>query len=502
MCRDLRTQVPSISMSTPSSSATSKGRGKGPISTAAVQIAQAAVREGVTMNELSQLAQADPGFALRLLSVVNSAAFKRRTEVRDIPQAAMLLGVRGMRNIALSLAVTDLVPMGAASIPILTNCMRRAVSARLIAEEMGLKDLDSYFTLGLLLELGLLSRAHEDPGGTAAIARIPAHNRVVYERAAGLSPHPETGANVAAQYLLPPDLVAAIRHHHDPELPTDATRQVAWLAERASGLFECVDLLDSRAKLLVEAGKVGLTQPSVDRLLEEIPPGVAATASAFDRDLGPQLDLAQLRADVNLRLVEINLQYHEMVASLERLVAEKTELATQLNRANEALEQLVGTDALTGLPNRRLMDRALARDLAAAVRDASPLSIAMLDVDRFGNFNSTYGHPAGDEALRTVAKALTGCVRASDLAARYGGEEFLILLPRTDLDGAALVCERVRAALESRVVKLDGCTATLTASLGVATLKSGENAKGLIARADAALYEAKRGGRNRVHRAL
>jgi len=176
-------------MNAPKTTVLSQTKAKQPMSTAALQIVQAAVRENVSISDLSKLALVDPGFALRLLAVVNSAAFKRSSEVRDVQQAALLLGIRGMRNIALSLAVTDLVPLGEGSKVILANSIRRAVSARLIGKALGLRELDGYFTMGLLLESGLLLRAREDLAGAAAIARAPAANRVIHERAAGFVPH-------------------------------------------------------------------------------------------------------------------------------------------------------------------------------------------------------------------------------------------------------------------------------------------------------------------------
>lgn len=485
-------------MNAPKTTVLSQTKAKQPMSTAALQIVQAAVRENVSISDLSKLALVDPGFALRLLAVVNSAAFKRSSEVRDVQQAALLLGIRGMRNIALSLAVTDLVPLGEGSKVILANSIRRAVSARLIGKALGLRELDGYFTMGLLLESGLLLRAREDLAGAAAIARAPAANRVIHERAAGFVPHPESGAEMARSYQLAPELVEAIRHHHDAQMPAEKALQVAWLAERASGVFECVDAVRSRLELLTQAATLGIAEATMDEILDEIPKEVAATAEAFDRDLGPQLDLAKLRDDVNARLIEMNQQYQEMLGTLERLLTEKTDLAVRLEVANQSLEHLVATDALTGLPNRRMLEQALARDMASAIRNNTPLSIAVLDVDKFGNFNATHGHAAGDLALQKVSQVLTEAIRQSDLAARYGGEEFVLLFPRTDAEGALVVCERVRAALAKGGVALDGCTVALTASLGVATLKSGENSKALFVRADAALYEAKRLGRNQV----
>jgi diguanylate cyclase (GGDEF)-like protein len=178
---------------------------------------------------------------------------------------------------------------------------------------------------------------------------------------------------------------------------------------------------------------------------------------------------------------------------VERSEAERVRL---LEETNARLAALAATDLLTGLANRRAFDEALAREASLAGRGVRPLSLLALDVDHFKTFNDAFGHPAGDEALRRVAEAIRGCCRATDVAARTGGEEFAVLLPGTDLEGALVLAERVRAAVEAGPWPLR----PVTASAGVATLGAACRgaAERLVAAADRALYRAKRDGRNRV----
>ncbi len=153
------------------------------------------------------------------------------------------------------------------------------------------------------------------------------------------------------------------------------------------------------------------------------------------------------------------------------------------------------TDELTGLKNRRRFREDLEMHSLLAARHHVPLSLAMLDVDHFKHYNDTFGHPAGDEILRTVAEALRANVRHHDVVARYGGEEFVVLLPGTDAAPALQLAERLRSAIEQRT----GMRKVVTASFGVAT--AGEEVLGianLVDQADAALYRAKRSGRNCV----
>lgn len=167
----------------------------------------------------------------------------------------------------------------------------------------------------------------------------------------------------------------------------------------------------------------------------------------------------------------------------------------QLEQANAELAALATTDGLTGLRNHRAFQEKLVEAVGQSARTDAPVSLLLLDVDNFKQFNDTFGHPAGDSVLKTVGNILQNTVRCTlcDIVARYGGEEFAIILSRTDLEGALGVAERLRAAVENH----PWTTRRVTASLGVACLDS-ETGPELIARADAALYQAKAAGRNRV----
>lgn len=173
---------------------------------------------------------------------------------------------------------------------------------------------------------------------------------------------------------------------------------------------------------------------------------------------------------------------------------------TAQKRAEDELRRMATHDHLTGLLNRgEVRARAIA-EARRATRMGSPLSIAMVDVDHFKLVNDGFGHPVGDEALRHVALLLARNMRSYDLVGRWGGEEFLLLLPEATAAAAARVAERVRAAFAAEPFLLPDLTPyPLTVSVGVATLdRESLSVDELVERADAALYEAKRGGRDRV----
>jgi diguanylate cyclase (GGDEF)-like protein len=186
-----------------------------------------------------------------------------------------------------------------------------------------------------------------------------------------------------------------------------------------------------------------------------------------------------------------------------QLTFEKEDLVIQVTKAHDQQEKLANTDGLTGISNRRRFDEVLEKEYARLPRSESPLSMLLLDVDHFKEFNDTYGHIAGDECLKRIAKLVVSRLhRVSDLAARYGGEEFAGILPDTDFTGAVQLAEQIRSEVESLQIphKTSATTDHVTVSLGVVTLTSlGSKAStDMVAIADQCLYRAKSEGRNRV----
>ena len=171
---------------------------------------------------------------------------------------------------------------------------------------------------------------------------------------------------------------------------------------------------------------------------------------------------------------------------------------TERKRREERLRRMAATDELTGVANRRRFLELARAELDRARRYKTDLSVIMFDIDHFKRVNDTYGHDAGDEVLRTLARVCGGALRDVDALGRLGGEEFAVLLPQTDKEGAMRAAERLRSDVEAASIPVNGQTLRVTISLGVAACGLGDTIEDMLKNADMSLYTAKEGGRNRA----
>ncbi|MGE5517730.1 MAG: diguanylate cyclase [Bacteroidota bacterium] len=213
----------------------------------------------------------------------------------------------------------------------------------------------------------------------------------------------------------------------------------------------------------------------------------------LDRTL---LEVFASKLSVGFANVDLVERLREINAHLEARVEART---SELAEANARLEKLAAQDPLTGAYNRRHL-RALATQITAmARRQRRPLSVLMIDLDHFKAINDTHGHAAGDETLKVLVRLCQAALREGDILARYGGEEFCVLLPETDVETAAQVAERLRLATATTRISGPDAPFGVTASIGVAAWNEAEaNIEPALNRADQALYQAKKAGRNRV----
>jgi diguanylate cyclase (GGDEF)-like protein len=286
-------------------------------------------------------------------------------------------------------------------------------------------------------------------------------------------------APVDPGHRAPNSIIRYVERTREPLIVRDATRDDRFARDRYFAGIEACSVL---AVPVLSRGALRAILLLENRLIRD--------AFPVERLEAVMLIAGQLAVSLDNALI---------YSSLERKVAERTH---ELARANERLEQLSIVDPLTGVANRRRLEESLRDEWQRAKRTRAPLSLAMVDIDHFKQYNDLHGHRAGDRCLQRVASQIGRSVRHTDVVARYGGEEFAIVMPNTDSAAARDVAERVRLAISDLAEPLTA-DQIVTASAGVATLLEADrqSTDQLIERADAGLYQAKRTGRNRVYSA-
>lgn len=295
------------------------------------------------------------------------------------------------------------------------------------------------------------------------------------------------------------------------QLP-DLTRAID-IAQRAGSalsqthcdeLFKRFFTLDAEAQAIRETSERART--ALGRILDQL----GSVGSETDR-YGQTLAGFRGELDQALTVEELRAMVAAIAAETTAIVDRQARLQTQLQESSQQLAELrvvldtarreAMTDGLTGVANRRAFDQTLTAAAESALKDGTPLSLLMVDIDHFKAFNDSHGHLVGDHVLKLVAKVLTEGVKGRDTVARYGGEEFAVVLPRTELTNAITLADQLRASIGSRHIvnrARNASYGSVTLSIGAAQYRAGEELLTLLRRADEALYAAKRGGRNRV----
>jgi diguanylate cyclase (GGDEF)-like protein len=303
--------------------------------------------------------------------------------------------------------------------------------------------------------------------------------------------HQEIGEYLMKSWGLPETLYMPVGYHHDPEKLASTQSSILVLTRilHLSSLF--IELFDDKSKGLnlwlinrdVEAYGFG-DRIDVSQIAEEIHQQTRQVFPIFEIGLEDDADYAQIFQAAKEELSKLSA---EMVNTL---LAQKNEI--------KMLKQQVVRDSMTHLSNHQHFLDLLSQEVSRSERYKHPLSLIMADIDLFKTINDNFGHLAGDRVIKTVAVTLQQEIRDSDHVARYGGEEFAIILPDTQIQDAYIAAERIREAIESLRIKHEDNLIQFTMSFGMASfqIEEGTASDELIKRADRALYQAKKQGRN------
>ena len=508
--------------------------------TIAVQVLDLTQEPNINLPELAVVIANDPAMSGKVLKTANSSFYGRTKPATTINQALIVLGLQSVRTLVLGFSLVNNLKesgggdggRGAADgfdhMAYWRRSIYAATAARCIAGRVGLgRQAEEVFLAALLMDVGqlVLDKA-VGPAYGPACAAAGSHDALsAAEQAAVGGTHAEVGGVIAALWKLPPTLAVPMARHHDSPsavaaIPDEDARrltQLVALAGRCADVFVDADPAAAMADVRRRAADVlgadvlapadpppadgyspegadaeadGPVRDGVDVLLAEIAAQTKEAASLFEINLGAGDDPDGILRQANDQLVEITLQ-----SQLQ---------ATELRHQNDELQKAATTDALTGLANRARFDAFLAERFAAARAAGQPLSLLLMDVDRFKLVNDRHGHPAGDAVLRSLGKLLRTAARDQDLAARYGGEELCLVLAGTGKKAAAAIADVVRRAVAARPVKAataGGVDLSVTVSIGVAVFDPAgplRDAGHLVKAADLAVYAAKHSGRNCV----
>lgn len=471
----------------------------------AMQVLELAQRADVDIAEIARIICKDPALSSKILRTVNSSFYGRSQHVSTISHALVILGLQSVKTLVLGFSlVTHLASSKAKGFKHLIYWKRSifaATAARTLASKVGLVQQEEAFLAALLKDIGMLvlDQVLDDAYGEIH-ARVTNHQELVAaERETLGMTHAEVSGLLAAQWKLPPLLHVPIAHHHTPEKVEDLTlrrlTELVGLAGRCADVFVDPEPAGPIAAVREMCQKQhGLAEADVDGLLDDIGKRTREVAGLFEINIGAAADYEAILKRANEALVEITLQSQQQATQLKQQTV-------SLEQQNLALKKQATTDALTGLANRARFDAFLADQFEIHRAHGRPLSLLLLDVDKFKSVNDTHGHPAGDRVLKSLGMLLGSATRAQDLAARYGGEELSLVLPNTSRTSAAAIAESIRRAIAAKPVQAGALTLPITASIGVACFEPGgpfREPAHLLKAADLAVYNAKRSGRNCV----
>jgi two-component system, cell cycle response regulator len=462
----------------------------------ALQVVELAQKDAEDMAEIARVISRDAALSSRLLRTVNSSFYGRAQSVSTISQALVILGLESVKTLVLGFSLVGNLsaPRGFKYVDYWRRSLYAATAARTIAGRLKVVQQEECFLVGLLMDIGMLVLDQVlgvDYGPVIERARTHERLSAVERSDLGLT-HADATGILAQHWKLPPLLATPMTYHHRfTEVGDPALRKMAEVANLAA---HCADVFveESAAEPIAAVRRLceeryAITSGECDGMLDEIGKRAKDIAPLFEVRLKTPTEYDAILKKANETLVELTLRTQQQAVTLQK--------------QNVKLKEVAATDALTGLANRMTLDRFLAQEFAAAARDVQPLSVLMLDVDRFKSVNDRHGHQTGDQVLRVLGKLLRGAAREKDLAARYGGEELTLVLPGTTRTRAAAIAESIRKAVAAKPLLCEGVALPVTVSIGVATLEAGspfKEAAHLVRAADMAVYAAKHAGRNCV----
>ena len=475
----------------------------------AILIVEMARDPEVELAALSKLLARDPALASRVLRAANSAFYARRRRSDNLRQALIVIGLNATMTLALSFSLSEALSdsrSGQAAVGLVwRRALIAATASRLIGERAGVHEGEDLFLAGLLQDLGVLALDAAIPGRyRPVLEKAEDHDSLLaLERAHLQTDHGAAGTWLMRHWQLPERMAWIATAAHAPEAILESQERRFAECVAVGGLVADHFLSSGQsprvAHLAAEAQRLlAISEAETGRLLKEVGAVLPEVSELYDTEIiNPRVaagvidEAREILAARNLQLIHQVIEQQNAVREMESATHELREIATR--------------DPLTGLHNRRHFDDLLAVEFGLASENGWPLTVGFVDLDKLKEINDTYGHQVGDGVLHKVAACLSRHLRERDLVMRYGGDEFVVLLPGTGSTHAAPLFDRLRKAVEAEQHDDGrGGRFSVTVSLGMASHMDGgwsaSSAEELLRAADAAMYGAKRSGRNQVGR--
>jgi diguanylate cyclase (GGDEF)-like protein len=477
----------------------------------AVRILDSVKKDKASFSELANIISSDPALAAKILMVANSSFYNIPRKIDSIPKALAILGTNTLKNIALSFVIAKGLrgpSEGGFDFNFFwKRALTAAVSADILSPVISDKNEDTFVT-ALLQDIGIV---------IMYLCRTEDYLRVLDEkRASSLAieeaerkifgfDHQELGSQVLKHWGIPDTIYGPICYHHRyKDIPQNLqiASHLLLLSDKMSSVYHgtrSAEKIQDIKKII--CGDYGVVEDDLESAIDSVANKSVEILSFFEIDPGNMKPFSQILQEANEELGKLNLSYEQLTVELKQAKEKAENFAQELKKANEQLRDMAFKDGLTGLYNHRYFQDLMDNELSRARRYKKPFSLIMLDLDHFKKINDEYGHPVGDVVLKEVSKAIKNTIRDSDIAARYGGEEFAVVLPETELRGAAILAERLRKAIEQLEIDTNGCSIDVSVSVGVTCYHPSTDKiekSEIISEADNALYNSKNKGRNMI----
>lgn len=466
--------------------------------TVALEILELVGQEDVDIKAIAKAISHDAALSGKLLKTVNSSLFGQRRQIGTISDAIVVLGLKGVKTLALGFALIGKLNESAGDgfdhIEFWKRSVYTAIAARTMAKQFGLVQQEEAFLGGLLQDLGILvlfqvlgddyqQLIDQADGDHRKLQNLEQQNLDLE--------HAQVGAALAESWKLPRLLAEPIRFHVQPDNGPEDLKP----------LIRCVALGGDVADLFINPSCPGvlrsyqerteqwftMSRDQAEHLLANIHHETVAVGGLFDLPTG-QLEAPEvILARANEAMMEISLK--------------EQQASKQLQKQNQHLAEQLVTDSLTGVANRRGLDENVKAQFDRAKAEGTILSLLFLDIDDFKGVNDHHGHHVGDCALISLTNTIRQLMGQTAAVARFGGDEFAVVLAGVDRASAVRMAETIRQQIAATEIKSEeNGPVRMTVSIGVATHQDGcfSGDKQLFLAADHALYEAKGGGRNCV----